>query len=132
MRQLLAALGDNVKPLGKNWTARCPVHNDADFAMSIKQLGDGSVLAHCHACGANGLDLYQALHLDLEELFGFKDNRSQDYVPNDVRELLGVDKMVVKMFERQRDQGGYSNLEDKRRYKLARGRIIGVQQKYGL
>lgn len=131
MKQLLAALGDNVKPAGKHWIARCPVHNDKDFAMTIKEGRHVPVVAHCHACGANGLQLYQALDLDLEELFGRKMEHTENYMPHDVRDLLKVDKMVVKIFKGQKAQGLYATLEDQRRYKLAEARIVGVQQKYG-
>ena len=83
MQQLLAALGNNIKPRGKDWLARCPVHNDKDFAMSVKQVSDVSVIAHCFSCGANGLDLYKSLGLDLDELFGGKENT---FIPNCIKD----------------------------------------------
>jgi len=132
MRQLLAALGDNVKPRGKGWICRCPVHNDKDFAMSINVGRDRPIVAYCYVCEAGGLELYQALGVDLEEYFGKKLERDANYMPRDVKELLDLDRTVVKIYRRQEERGVYASLEDKRRYKLAKGRIIGVQQKYGL
>ena len=129
MNNLIAALGDNIKPAGKNWIARCQVHNDKDFAMSIKQADNGSVLAHCHACGANGFDLYGVLGLDLDELFGGRKQES-NYMPHDVRDTLNTDKACVKMYESGTAKGNYFSLEDKKRYRLAQARIKGAEDKY--
>lgn len=129
MIQLLAALGDDIKPSGSNWVARCKVHNDKDFAMSIKQADDGSILAHCHACGANGLDLYKALNLDLDELFGGSKADSR-LMPVDVRETLSTDKIVVRLYNNDVQAGKRISWQDKKRYNLATKRIQGIQEKY--
>ena len=133
MNQLLAALGDNVKPSGRNWIARCPVHDDKDFAMSIKQADDGSVLAHCHACGANGFDLYQALRLDLDELFGGKKlDRNDSYMPLAIKEIYDHDQLVISIFKADTEKWKTHSLNDKRRAKLATARIEGIKTKYSL
>lgn len=129
MNKLIAALGDNIKPAGKNWIARCSVHNDKDFAMSIKQVDNGSVIAHCFACGANGLDLYQSLGLDLDELFGGK-KLDNNHVPNDIKQTIKTDTMCVKMYESGMEKGVQFSLDDRRRYRLAQARIKGVAEKY--
>lgn len=134
MNNLLNALDWNIKPAGRDkWTARCPVHGDKDYAMSIKQIGDGSVLAHCHACGANGYDLYTSLGLELDELFGGKKlDKGKDYAPSKVKREYEVDKMAVDIFDNCVKKGEKFNLEDKRRYRLATARIEGVKQKYNI
>lgn len=130
MNNLLNALQGNIKPAGRDkWTARCPTHNDKDFAMSIKLCSDGSVMAHCHACGANGLDLYQTLGLDLDELFGGKHN-SDDFVPNGIREQYKDDKFFAAVYEADTGKGIRPALSDKRRYKLAKARMQGAREKY--
>ena len=134
MRQLLAALGDDVKPSGKNWTARCPVHMDKDFAMSIKQAEDGSVLAHCHACGANGLDLYKTLGVDLDELYGGRklERDIKPYCPPNIKQEYDVDKMVFMIYCDRVAKGEKISWADKKRVNLARARIKGVKEKFQL
>ena len=130
MQQLLAALGDNVKPRGKDWIARCPVHGDKDFAMTIKQCSDNSVVAHCFACGANGLDLYRHLGLDLKELFGDKDN--SNFIPNDIKDQYEEAKFFIKIYESDVGNGIKPKLADKRTYKLSLARVEGIKQKFNL
>lgn len=131
MKQLIAALGDNIKPKGNNWIARCPVHNDSDFAMGIKQLNDGSIIANCFSCGANGLDLYRHLGLDLDELFGGR-KLDKTSLPPQMQSIYDTDKLCVNIFESDQRAGRRSSLADKRRYRLATARIKGVEQKYAI
>ena len=129
MQKLLAALGDNVKPRGKDYIARCQVHNDKDFAMSIKQVSDGSVIAYCFACQANGVDLYKALGLDLDELFGGK---KSDFIPQGIKDQLSEDKMFIAIYNADVEKGIKPRLNDKRRYKLAVARSEGIKSKFNL
>jgi len=132
MKQLMAALGQDIKPSGKHWIARCPVHCDKDFAMKIKQTEDNSVIAHCHACGANGLDLYKMLGLDLEELFGGKkrDILDKPYLPSRLKIQYETDKMCIHIHESDLEKGSGLNYKDKRRYRLAVARVKGVEDKF--
>ena len=34
---------------GGGWMVRCPVHDDREPSLSIRDGGDGKVLVHCHA-----------------------------------------------------------------------------------
>ena len=127
MNKLLNALGDRVKPAGKDYIARCPIHNDKDFAMSIRQADDGSVLAHCFGCEANGFDLYQHLGLDLDELFGGKRlERTKEWIPPRVKDEYDQDRLVVAMFESATE----ATWQDKKRYRVAIARIKGTEDKY--
>jgi len=131
MQQLIAALNDDIKPRGRDkWIARCPVHNDKDFAMSIEQRADSSVIAYCHACGAKGLDLYRALNLDLDELFGGKENNR--VVPNNIVNQLSDDKWFCKVYESDESSGRDIAWTDKKQYKISKARIKGIQDKYNL
>ena len=61
---------DKVRNSGQDkWRIPCPVHNGKDFNMSIKECSDGTVLAHCFVCGADGPALCEALGLPLAEIF---------------------------------------------------------------
>lgn len=131
MIKLIAALGDNIRQRGNKWVARCPVHNDKDFALDINQLEDGSVIAHCHACHANGLDLYQSLGLDLDELFGGK-QREFPLIPHSIKETYQLDRIVIAIYNADKAASKHITLEDKRRYKLAVSRREGIRQKYNI
>ena len=130
MNNLLAALGSDIKPAGKNkWVCRCPVHNDKDFAMSIKQLGNGKVIANCFSCGANGLDLYRALGLGLDELFG-GEKLAKSHIPADIKDQYIIDRLVQIIASNDIDAGHRHSLADKRRLKLADARVVGIESKY--
>jgi len=119
MNKLIAALGNNIRKSGKNWVARCPVHNDKDFAMSIKEDGN-RVLAHCFACGANGLALYRALDLPLDELMG---GEQENTVPRHVIEKAKEDRWFIAIYESDVKKGIKPTLNEKRRYRMAKERI---------
>lgn len=129
MQQLIAALGNDIKKSGKGWVARCKVHNDKDFAMSIKECENGSIVAHCFACGANGLDLYKALGLDLSELFG---ERESTHIPDNIRSQYQEDKFYIAIYESDINKGISPTLKDKRRMKLAKARTEGIKNKWGI
>jgi hypothetical protein len=119
MNKLIAALGNNIRKSGKNWVARCPVHNDKDFAMSIKEDGN-RVLAHCFACGANGLALYRALDLPLDELMG---GEQENTVPRHVIEKAKEDRWFIAIYESDVKKGIKPTLSEKRRYRMAKERV---------
>lgn len=50
------------------WIARCPAHEDRRPSLSVRELGDGTVLIKCFpGCGA--ADVVTAVGLDLRDLF---------------------------------------------------------------
>lgn len=70
-KALLDALGKEIRSTGDHkWLAKCPVHGDKDFAMSVTESDSGRIVIYCHACGANGFDVYRKLSLPFRELFG--------------------------------------------------------------
>ena len=119
MNKLLEALGSNVKKRRDGYIARCPVHNDKDFAMSIDER-DGKVIAHCFACGANGYDLYKCLGLPLGELMG---GESENTISREKLELFELDKWFIAIYESDIKKGIKPTLKDKRRYRLAKARL---------
>jgi len=68
---LQAILGklEGVRQAGpRQWTARCPAHDDRHASLSVGQGDDGRVLLHCHAgCAVN--DILAALGLGTSQLF---------------------------------------------------------------
>jgi len=130
MNQLLAALGDDIKPAGRDkWTARCPVHGDKDFAMSIKQEADSSIKAYCFACGANGLHLYKHLQLDLSELFGGREMERQA-VPPAILAQYKEDRVVCQIYDNDKAKGRTHSYKDEMRYKLGKARMRGIENKW--
>ena len=135
MNLLLDALGSDIKPAGQDkWVARCPVHSDSDMATSIKMLSDGRVIAHCHACGANGYDIYVSLGLDtkagLDELNGGK-GVDPNYMPQGIRDNLNEDRVFMRLYDKSVKAGERIMWEDQKRHKLAVARIAGIEAKYG-
>jgi hypothetical protein len=126
--QLLDALGKNVKKSHKkgHWMAKCPVHNDKDFAMRIKENEKGGLSICCYACGANGLDVFRHLNLDIRELFGERIVRSDDYVPEKVRDIYMEDCLFMAIFRSDLKKGLHPCAEDARRMRLAvrRSRLL--------
>ncbi len=131
MNLLLAALGKDIKPSGRDrWLARCPVHNDKDFAMSITMLNSGKILACCHACGANGEAMYEALCIDKGELSNWSD-KNQDYISPKMLEELTEDRRFMLNYNRAIDKGDKLAWVDIKRHKLAVARIAGIEAKFG-
>jgi hypothetical protein len=128
----MAALGSNLKPRGKDkWLCKCPIHNDKDWAMSIKLTYDNKVLVHCFACHATGVDLYRHFGLDLDEL-----NGGPKFVPDPlykIKENYMDDRMIISIFEsdeRNLKPGYEMSLYNKNKYKFAKMRKAGAERKY--
>ena len=129
MINLINALGGDIKKRGSGWIAKCKVHNDKDFAMSIKQRSDGSIIAYCFACGANGLDLYRALNLDLDELMG--SSKDSSFIPQKLKDQYSDDKFFKAIYESDVKKGITPGYYDKKRMKVALARMKGLKDKYG-
>jgi len=68
LEKLLGRL-DKVQAAGSGrWKACCPVHNDTDPSLSIREAEDGKVLVHCWA-GCTTRDILAAIGLELRDLF---------------------------------------------------------------
>ncbi|MCO6428240.1 CHC2 zinc finger domain-containing protein [Nitrosomonas communis] len=64
-----------VKRVGEGrYLACCPVHDDKNPSMTVTVKPDGVVVMYCHACGAKGLDIVNALGIDPSALFPLADN----------------------------------------------------------
>lgn len=110
---------DKVKKLGERWVACCPVHNDTNPSMTMKE-EDGKVLMHCFACQANGQEVVQALGLPASVLF--RDSKRQE-IPQKVIEAAKEDAYFIAIFESEKAKGSRITHNDFKRYKLAKERI---------
>ena len=116
---------DKVRNSGQDkWRIPCPVHNGKDYNMSIKECADGTVLAHCFVCGADGPQLCEALGLPKSEIFP-PDSRYIKPVITKKKQQEGLeDGIGISIASQQRKE----SLEDKRRFRLAKARLEGDEQ----
>lgn len=71
-----------VKRLGDSrYMACCVVHNDKNPSMTVTIKPDGVIVMYCHACGATGLDVCNALGIDPSSLFPPTDNPRYEKQP---------------------------------------------------
>jgi hypothetical protein len=119
---------DKVRASGKNkWVACCPVHGDKNPSMSVAEK-DGRVLCHCFACGANGLEVVQALGLSPSVLF--EKPLEQGYIPKRVYEELDIDRLVIAGAEQMEKQGKPLSYKDFKRLKLAKARVEELESRF--
>ena len=72
---------DMVKKTGAGkYSALCPCHAEKTPSLVIKE-DDGNVICHCFGCGANGVDVVNALGLDISELFKEKNAMTKSSAP---------------------------------------------------
>jgi hypothetical protein len=119
---------DKVRASGKNkWVACCPVHGDKNPSMSVAEK-DGRVLCHCFACGANGLEVVQALGLPPSVLF--EKPLEQGYIPKRIYEELDIDRLVIAGAEQMEKQGKPLSYKDFKRLKLAKARVEELENRF--
>jgi len=117
---------EGVKSSGTNrWMALCPVHGDRSPSMGIKECDDGTVLMNCFACGANGVEIAEAAGVSSSELF--PPDSSRPAGPNrEQRATIETDKVVMLIYEADKNGGREQSLADYRRYKLAKERYAAM------
>ena len=59
---------ENVTQNGKQYSARCPAHDDRKNSLSVTQEKDGKILLHCHA-GCKTEEILSALGLTMQDLY---------------------------------------------------------------
>ena len=119
---------EKVRPTGKDkWVACCPVHGDKNPSMSVAEK-DGRVLCHCFSCGANGLEVIQALGLSPSVLFDKP--LEQGYIPKKVYEEAEIDRLVIAGAEQMRKQGKRLSYKDFKRERLAKARLEVLEERF--
>ena len=66
----------HAKRSGDGWKAKCPVHDDRDPSLSIREGSDGRALIKCHA-GCQTNDILAAIDLKPRDLFVSGKNGSE-------------------------------------------------------
>lgn len=116
---------DKVRNTGTDkWRTPCPVHNGKGYNMSIKECADGTVLAHCFVCGADGPALCESLGLPVSEIFPPDNDYVRPAVTKKMQQEALEDEFVISIASQQRKL----TLEDKRRLRLAKARLEGIEQ----
>ena len=119
---------EKVRPTGKDrWVACCPVHGDKNPSMSVAEK-DGRVLCHCFSCGANGLEVIQALGLSPSVLFD--KSIEQGYIPKRIQEEVEIDRLVIAGAEQMRKQGKRLSYKDFKRERLAKARLEVLEERF--
>ena len=120
---------DQVRKTGADsWIACCPAHADKRPSMSIREMGDGRVLAHCFAgCGFD--EILNAAGADVNDFFPEKPlfHRAKSvrrgYPASDVLEMLSFEATVVQLAAADMSKGIAISEPDKQRLGLAARRI---------
>ena len=120
---------DKVRNAGQDkWRIPCPSHGGKGFNMMISERSDGSVGAHCFVCGANGVDLIESLNLPMKELFAPDSEYQRPLVTKKMQTQAQEDEAVLMVAKGYKERGERMTLEDKRRVRLAKARLEGIQQ----
>lgn len=120
---------DKVRKAGQDkWRIPCPVHNGKGYNMLISERPDGSVGAHCFSCGGNGIALCEALGLPVSELFPADSDYQRPVVTNKMKQQAEEDHAVLMIANASEERGQRLSLEDKRRVRLAKARLEGLEQ----
>lgn len=109
---------------GKKWRAPCPVHDGKDLNLMLSERSDGSVGGYCFVCGANAVDVADALGVDKKEVFAPDSEYKRPVISREMEQHEREDKLVIMMAEQNPPQ----TLADKRRVKLAHARLEGIQR----
>ena len=67
LQDILSRL-EGVHGSGRQYSAKCPAHDDKRASLSISVGEDGKILFNCHA-GCQAPDVARALGLSMEDLF---------------------------------------------------------------
>lgn len=125
---------ERVKRTGPGrWMARCPAHKDRRASLSVRELDDGRVLAHCFA-GCEISAVVNAAGLQLEDLFpprqvGGVSGRPPERRPFSVRDLmdaLSTELHVAWVVLGDVAAGRDFNERDRKRAGVARERCMAL------
>jgi len=128
----LANLCDKPRKTRKGWDVCCPVHGETNPSMGLTIGRNGDIIANCFACGANGMDLAEALGISKSELFAKPLERTQDknWKLNSTRD---ADDWFIVIHESAIKRGEKPRYDDMVEYKRAMARraqrsSLGLEQ----
>jgi len=111
-----------VKKTGREYKAICPVHQGNTENLYLRQAEDGKVIINCFSCGATGIAVVEALGLKTDELFPVDHLFEYDRM-HKLKKFELEDKMVVTIYEQDKESGRSLSHADFKRYKLAKSRL---------
>lgn len=84
-----------------NWIACCPAHDDKSPSLSICELDDGRVLAHCFAgCSIN--EIMSSVGLDMSDLYPpredgkhFSKSERRPFPASDILRAIAAETLIV-------------------------------------
>lgn len=126
IENLLSRL-EKVKRTGQGrWMARCPSHADKNASLTLRELEDGRILAHCFAgCGID--EVLGALGLKIEALFPERlpDGRLErrPFPAADVLRAIAIEAQIISMVAADIAKGFAIDTKTKDRVFLAVQRI---------
>lgn len=124
---------EGVKRTGPDrWLARCPAHDDRSASLSIRELDDGRVLAHCFA-GCAVAEIVAAVDLRLDDLFPPRDERlharrgeRRPFPAADVLRAVDREALIVAVAASTLGNGGVLTADDRARLIVAASRIAAA------
>lgn len=124
---------DKVRKTGPDsWVALCPAHEDKSPSLSVRDAGNGLVLAHCFAgCGVDAV--LAAVGLTLEDLFPDRlpvNHKSlrRSFPAADVLENITRETSIVAVAASNIRQGIVLSDEDHQRLLVASERIYEARR----
>ena len=91
LQNILNSLDKVIKTGHNSYKALCPCHAENTPSMTIKEDGN-NIICHCFGCGANGMEVVQALGLESSELF------------NESRRMNGKTEKSTEEIEREQNK----------------------------
>ncbi|HQT01148.1 MAG: DNA primase [Hydrogenophilales bacterium 16-64-46] len=126
---------ENVKRTGDGrWIARCPAHEDRRASLTVRELGDGRVLAHCFA-GCSITEVLGAVGLDMTALFPEKNivdgkPERRPFPAADILRAVSFETLIVSLAAAQLVKGKPLVGDDLERLKLAASRLHAAAEEY--
>ena len=126
--ELVLSRLDKVKDLGAGkYTALCPAHQEKTPSMSIRHTDDDRILMHCFGCGANGLEIMEAMGLDAWQLYPEKQKEHYErqripFPAHQVLSCLQFEAQIIMIAAKRISENNISG-QDLKRVNLANKRI---------
>ena len=88
----------------------------------------GKVGCHCFVCGANGIDVVEALGLPVSELFPPDDGYVHPVVTSQMKQEKLESQIFCSIYEQEKEIRKMT-LQEKRQYRKSQAKIIGVERR---
>ena len=110
-----------------NWLACCPAHSDKTASLSVRELDDGRVLAHCFA-GCSVEEILSSIGLTFDDLFPEKEIQHgkperRPFPAADILRAIAFESILVLIAAADLLAGNPFNETDRARLALAASRI---------